>query len=1406
MSQIFRIHGLRLHLKISDAANVQNKFVSFQRCLNCETLQSTIHEKGRTSRGFYRYSTLPIVNSTPRTKKPKKKKNFKKRIIEQELVKVLDWRLQRLKPSCNTDTSPVIQHYSNCDGSFNPGIFKPHRATLPNSFIQNSVPNRTTDTSKFFTQDGNKTVFTSTDWVNVLHSKMKKAKPSNQQWLNRVSTFKQQMNKVVQDSYHEEIMKPENESKSSSELCDTEVPGKNFEVEYKQCVNSGAISLEQLESELQGSETVTSSQDIIKETDVVDTRLDPIEIDLNKLVDIPHKDNTSIKKAKIVKANKSDVTKSKKQNAIEKEIKEIEQLRKSLEDKTLDMMKLDPDLLVKALGNKAAANIIIEKRHMDKITKEFNASLEAYVTACISCDMLEPAQHTPNCYSCKNIAPSLLQKGYVIKDAEIYNRLMHAMAKQGRLRDIIALFDNMETNRVAPTLQSYAATLECLNRQTLLAGKKNVPFDYDTAEMILHDIHKQKFKLKDILSSCAFQMDEKEQVIQAIKKCDKNFKANPVQIAKHYSCDLLSDLNDLSNEVPPDNPFANVLPVGDLTKQAIEQYQLETQDHISVQSIEKRDPENAEKEKEMGVKLKKLQHAWRNSLKAGFERKLKELENDRTRTIHLGLYPYLKLFPPETYVELMMQEIQRLGLASEMFSPSMFILATTLGHRLMQKYVIHTKHKAGSAKKIRKMYHEYISKYNASQLKEGNHREMWQTLCQKFTDGPTLDVKDPLWPEQVMRDVGHFMYNIILSETKIAAGNTPVSGIKSIPAFYNIYRNHSNKMKEEVKPHPALVRLYRDVGIRSLTFDIYEVPMLVPPIPWTSVRSGGFMLASTKLVRLPEAHPEQHEVMAACPPEQLYPVLDSLNTLSSCAWKINKEVLDIIIDVFNSKGDKNLDIPPPISECPSIPHLDRNMDRKERAQVYQDRLHLKQQKSEMYSLWCNELYRLSIANQFRDCIFWFPHNMDFRGRVYPCPPHFNHLGSDVVRGMLQFAQGKPLGDSGLNWLKIHLINLTGFKKRSSNADRLAFADDHMADILDSADNPMTGNKWWQSSDEPWQTLACCMEIANAVRSPSISKHICHFPVHQDGSCNGLQHYAALGRDQAGAASVNVAPGDVPADVYSDVVALVEEERAIDAENGNDIAKCLEGFIRRKVIKQTVMTTVYGVTKYGAKAQILRQLKDIPEFPQSEAWAASIYLADKTFTCLQGMFPATKEIQDWLTLTAELIAKTYSQPVDWVTPVGLPVIQPYYKVIKKAGGITLQKPNSQKQKNAFPPNFIHSLDSTHMMLTSIHCLRAGITFASVHDCFWTHPCDVEIMNRICREQFLALHNQPILEDLSKHFIERFKSFKHDSMFGERTSRYKAERLAREFLDNLTSNLPSRGDFDLSEVLDSTYFFS
>lgn len=387
--------------------------------------------------------------------------------------------------------------------------------------------------------------------------------------------------------------------------------------------------------------------------------------------------------------------------------------------------------------------------------------------------------------------------------------------------------------------------------------------------------------------------------------------------------------------------------------------------------------------------------------------------------------------------------------------------------------------------------------------------------------------------------------------------------------------------------------------------------------------------------------------------------------------------------------------------------------------------------------------------------------MDFRGRVYPIPPHLNHLGSDLARSLLVFHQAKPLGVDGFVWLKLHCINLTGHKKRDSVQNRLRYAEEMMDNIIDSADHPLTGHMWWAKSDEPWQTLAACMEIAKAIRSPDPAKFMSSLPIHQDGSCNGLQHYAALGRDTAGAYSVNLCPANVPQDVYSDVAELVEKLRKADEERGVAIARIVKGYVQRKVIKQTVMTTVYGVTRYGARHQIAKQLKAIDSFPKESIWVASSYLTTKTFESLGEMFASTKEIQDWLTNCARQIASIGGQNVEWITPLGLPVVQPYNHDRSARKSVTssvkmdlFSKPNVVKQKNAFPPNFIHSLDSSHMMLTSLHCERAGFTFMSVHDCYWTHACTVPDMNKICREQFVALHSQPILDNLSKFLAEKY----------------------------------------------------
>lgn len=102
-----------------------------------------------------------------------------------------------------------------------------------------------------------------------------------------------------------------------------------------------------------------------------------------------------------------------------------------------------------------------------------------------------------------------------------------------------------------------------------------------------------------------------------------------------------------------------------------------------------------------------------------------------------------------------------------------------------------------------------------------------------------------------------------------------------------------------------------------------------------------------------------------------------------------------------------------------------------------------------------------------------------------------------------------------------------------------------------------------------------MELKAALDSPDPTAFESSLPIHQDGTCNGLQHYAALGGDDRGAHQVNLGVTDKPSDVYTHVAAMVEEQlkREIETGDGNDkFAKLLSGKISRKVVKQTVRSS------------------------------------------------------------------------------------------------------------------------------------------------------------------------------------------------------------------------------------------
>ncbi|KAI0070874.1 DNA/RNA polymerase [Panus rudis PR-1116 ss-1] len=663
------------------------------------------------------------------------------------------------------------------------------------------------------------------------------------------------------------------------------------------------------------------------------------------------------------------------------------------------------------------------------------------------------------------------------------------------------------------------------------------------------------------------------------------------------------------------------------------------------------------------------------------------------------------------------------------------------------------------------------------------------------------------WSQVVRVKVGSFLLDALMDVATVvryAVDKTTGEQISEVqPAFVHSYEYVRGQKLGIVQLNSLVAERIAKDSVKE-TLHPRHLPMLIKPKPWLSHEEGGYLYNKATVMRFKENAEQVIYLREAANKGNCELVFAALDVLGTTPWKINREVFDVVLTVWNS-GKRFGKIPPAVYDAPE-PEIPDNVsfDPRAKSQFVAKQRAYYADKANNHSRRCNVNYQIEVARTFLGETIYFPHNVDFRGRAYPIPPHLNHLGDDLSRGLLKFGEAKQLGERGLRWLKIHLSNLYGYDKASFD-ERVRFVEDHIEDIMDSAKDPLNGRGWWQKADDPWQCLAACKELTAALESGDPHNFLSDLPVHQDGTCNGLQHYAALGGDTTGARQVNLDVTDRPSDVYTYVANMVEEQIKKDMEAGEPLARLLSGKIQRKVVKQTVMTTVYGVTYIGAREQIEKQLKDRGDIPLDECWNAAAYLTKVVLGCIGDLFKGAKEIQAWLNLSAKLISKSIPPErieevvkrgpakssrkkeasgslstlnklrkeqmtaVIWTTPLGLPIVQPYRQIKKKQIITSLQtvyisdpsvpaNVNTQKQATAFPPNFIHSLDATHMMLTALECRTRNITFASVHDSYWTHAATVDEMSGIIRVTFIALHSSDVLKRMYEEFKTRYKGYK------------------------------------------------
>lgn len=563
-------------------------------------------------------------------------------------------------------------------------------------------------------------------------------------------------------------------------------------------------------------------------------------------------------------------------------------------------------------------------------------------------------------------------------------------------------------------------------------------------------------------------------------------------------------------------------------------------------------------------------------------------------------------------------------------------------------------------------------------------------------------------------------------------------------------------------------------------------PCVVPPRNWESTTVGGWHYYLGRGLTLDKGL--NHETERS--QDKLAVTLEAVNHLQATPWLVNKAVLEIVTQ-FWTTGVGVAGIPDGIKAIPPYPEDSSESQIKEwksEASAIHSFNAKTQSKRVNFNLALDTAKRLSSKPAF-----WFVQALDFRGRAYPLCRSLNQQAHDSAKGLLTFAESKPLEDRGFFWLRVHLANLHGHDKVSLD-DRVAWADSHLETCCKGKSFDPYDDRSWSEADKPIQALATTLELIAAIESGDPPSYESFLPVAVDGTCNGLQHLAAAGRDPVGGRLVNLIDSNVPADAYQVVSERAGHLLSKMADNPleQDLAKMWEGQIERKIVKRATMTTPYGVTSQGVTNQLLEDgfidklgCGDHPKFKAARFLMRVIEEA-------KGIeMSAATDIMEWFRQVA-MIANDTGQPIRWTTPIGFEVCQKYlqYQVDRirtPFQRLCIALPpeeavlDSRKQYRGLPPNVVHSWDGSHMMGTVIRLKDRGIEhIATVHDSYATHASNVDVLNEELRTEFVEMHGRPLLSD--------FK--------GEVES-----HLGVELPDP-----PPLGDLDIKEVQSSTYFFS
>lgn len=576
-------------------------------------------------------------------------------------------------------------------------------------------------------------------------------------------------------------------------------------------------------------------------------------------------------------------------------------------------------------------------------------------------------------------------------------------------------------------------------------------------------------------------------------------------------------------------------------------------------------------------------------------------------------------------------------------------------------------------------------------------------------------------------------------------------------------------------------------------------PTIVPPRIWEEGKSlgGGYYSRHIKPLALVKYHHRKN--LKNLEEVKMPLVYKSINAQQNTPYVINH----FLFKVLKKAWDKDISIgglpKAELEELPVKPHdIETNEDarrayRRKAVLVHTENARLKSKRL----LFAKVMW---IAEMFLDKTFYHCHTLDFRSRCYQVTNYLNGQGVDFAKALHLFGAGKKITEenNGGYWLAVTGASLYGVDKVTRD-EQVQWVNENFDVFKEMQQDPFT-NREWEKASKPFQFLAWVNEWCQFQEHGYgyVSSFICS----QDGSCNGIQHYAAILKHKSTAEAVNLSNSEVPRDVYT-----VVKDKAIEnlkTMTDSPLAKLwLEFGVKRSTVKRAIMTSPYGSTRYSCSDFVdedLTKRKDNGEKNPfgTLSFQACTFMAGIIWESMGEVLSAPRQGMSFLQNCARILAKA-GHPIVWYNPVGFPVIQDYPEfksmrvktklfgeVIKPRINVETEKLSVLRASNGLPPNHIHSQDSAHMMLTVCKAYDKGVShFCNVHDSFGTLAADSQILADSIRETFVEMYSNGCpLED----FKETIKPILTDKQRSK------------------LPDVPAKGDFDINEVIHSEFFFA